>query len=494
MKNKERIAVVAMALLGVVALGAATWVVLAGRSTPIDARPPVAPADGSAAMAPVERSPGPRPNGPDHERTSDRGAVDPAEMRLDRGPPDPATDEVLTASYDELKRLLDRRDWRALRSAVKRSGGIVDEQFVRDLIAMLSSPKDRDVARSVLELVTGRLDMLAQAYHDTDDAAVKGLAMDAMAVSAGEEALPNLLGYLSTETDEGLVRRAARAVALVGNADAVDGLVAALEHNVGRPVQSGLTEALGQVRDPEGVGRIISALEKAERPEVKLALIESLEIAKQPASVPILSRLASIDDGATTQDREIAHRAVSALGAVGDEAATRRLLDLAETEGPLRSDAFAALQNSRATTMASELATRLDATHDDEYRAGLMMAIGRTRNRDYTERLIHLAVSDPTVDGRRAAVRALGEMKDPFAIPTLEAILADGRSHDNLKFEAVSTIARIGDHRGIVVLERIVEPSPITGRPSLVVADSVKLNAKRQLAILRARVSNPLPK
>lgn len=145
--------------------------------------------------------------------------------------------------------------------------------------------------------------------------------------------------------------------------------------------------ALASLRDSRGLDLLISALGSSRR---RLDACEALRRLGDPAAIPALERLAGRMFGAWV-DRLTAHATLFALG---------------------RSEA------------AEEVLRRARARNRQE-RAYALSLIGSHRIRQGREVLEAVAM-DPKDRLRDTAIRALGELGDPEAIPALEQIRASG--------------------------------------------------------------------
>jgi HEAT repeat protein len=141
------------------------------------------------------------------------------------------------------------------------------EEFVEPLIAAADEDAERRpgaAAAVLLAIGTNNPDGLAPALAERRTPALRRLAAAVIAERRLAQFTPQLRAMLSGEDDE-LVARAARGLGAIGDADAVDELVALLEDDR-RPefCRVVAANALGGIGDPRAAPALTAALERGE--------------------------------------------------------------------------------------------------------------------------------------------------------------------------------------------------------------------------------------
>ena len=330
--------------------------------------------------------------------------------------------------------------------------------------------------RSVPSRTLGASSPLISALKDSDRA-VRTAAITSL-TAIGEPAIVPL-GHCLQDADPNVQESAACILAKIGDHQVLESLISALL-NSNWIVRSQAARALGRIGDPKAVDTLILLLQDkvpAVRDEasaaittlgepsippllealshkewkVRLRATEALALLKPQAAVePLLVLMEHDPDTAVRQD------AIRALGEIGDARAVEPLLKALDQTSlkPLAISALGKIGHAQAVPQLMAMVNGLVTAHYE----GRMAACEDDR---YQEEL----------PGVEAAVKALAEIGDPRAIPTLREALkstlirveaAEALTHfgkaavspliemyktetdDNIRYHVKETLARLG--------------------------------------------------
>jgi len=318
---------------------------------------------------------------------------------------------------------------------------------------------------------------------------------DALA-EMGEHAFPHLLRAL--EDADGYVRNgAAIALGKIGNADATQPLIRALQWRDNRVYEDGEDQeartsaatALGKLRNGVACKALIAELEKLPNTDATLAsyIVEALGEIGDPKAVPVIARAMDSDDfelqkiaswaltklggdGIGALLRMAANRdqlgrpyVIRALGTNSVESATQLLLQIVETPNEdkyVRCQAAEALGRiGRSPKILPVLLAMLQAP-EEEVRSGALYGLGALHDsRAYNAIVEQLDSSSH----HYVAIMALGELGDARACELLVPMLKSG--DDSVTVHAATALGKIGCHSAI--------PSLIQLRDRMAVSDSL---------------------
>ncbi len=232
--------------------------------------------------------------------------------------------------------------------------------------------------------------------------------------------------------------------------------------------------ALGEARDPRGVGPLIEALRDSDR-AVKTAATGALtaigtpavvdlsyclqdpDLSVQEAAASILSEiadervLASLHSALLSRDWVVRMHAARAVGRLRNPGSVETLvLLLQDTVPAVRDEAIAALV-SIGESAVEPLVTALG---DQDWRVRLRAteALCVLKSRTAVEPLVSLVRGDPDTAVRQEAARALGQIGDATAVEALLEVVEEPR----LQARVIEALGRIGDRRVLPLLFRLI--------------------------------------
>ncbi len=318
---------------------------------------------------------------------------------------------------------------------------------------------------SVAEVGPGAVEPLMRMLNDPDSAVQMGAARALGMI--GAPAVTRLIRELEVEQD-GRQRKAIEALKLIGE-PAVAPLIDALQDREWH-VRLGAARALVGIGDA-AVERLVLALRNGP-PVIRMGAAATLGKIGSPAAI------APLTDALLHDDPRVGRVAVRALGMMGEAAVTPLLRVLREGNDDARRGAVAALVLIGAP--AAGLLPGALADEDFRVRAGAADALDRlgwspapgeetVRYLIAKERWSDLARMGPPVVGplvavlndrddsiRRRAVRVLGEVRDPRAVPALMALLHD--DYYSIRREAAAALAAAGAPAVAPVVSALDDP------------------------------------
>lgn len=242
-----------------------------------------------------------------------------------------------------------------------------------------------------------------------------------------------VFGFSGGEVREG----AARALGQIGDVQAIDPLVQALQDEE-PSVRRIVAEALGKIGDAQAVEPLVRVLADGSCWVRRKAAVALGCIGDPRAVEPLMDALAD-------QDRSVQQGIVLALGQLGQPLASAALLPLLECDDvSLRQTTVEALGPVGDVQAVGPLIERLrDRQEAELVRRSAAEALGTFGDSQAAEPLIDVLKDDQ--DGqqvRRAAAKALGEIEDPRAMTAL--IEAVGYKDWSVAHEAAEALGHIG--------------------------------------------------
>ena len=173
--------------------------------------------------------------------------------------------------------------------------------------------------------------------------------------------------------------------------------------------------------------------------EVRLAAIDALRDAADPASAAALRSLVAKDRAA-----EVRRRVIFALAACDDGASADFLLNYLDRDAFDDGTAVSTIETLGRLKAAQAVPTFVEYAHNgnDRVRDAAVAALARVGGEKATAAVVSL-LSDPAPDVRRSAVRAAGEIGDRSAVPKL----IDAMNSPDARTDAITALARMPDAR-----------------------------------------------
>lgn len=205
-----------------------------------------------------------------------------------------------------------------------------------------------------------------------------------------KEQLRQLVGDASPDVR----RRAAAALSLINDADAVVPILTQLNQETDSSVRAALADALRPTRDPRAAGALVAMLSDPSLETAQAAAISLAEIGTQ-------LRAANPDEADATAKRMMA-------------VLETRTKPLENTE--FRNALVQAIATLQSRSVAPQLQRMLEQPGEDRrVRRSLLTAMGRYKNARYTDTIVPWLRDKTDPNTRLAAVRALGECADDFS-------------------------------------------------------------------------------
>jgi HEAT repeat protein len=221
-------------------------------------------------------------------------------------------------------------------------------------------------------------------------------------------------------------QNAASALGQIGDARAVEPLIAQAEH--GKPAMENARQALVSI-GPAAIGPLINSLQENKRCGATDILGEIGSAAVEP--------LITVLQHKSPRSRMVA---MSALEKIGDRRAVGPIVALLKDDEVLiRRRAITALSKIKGTRAVDALCTEL-SNEEAEERRYIAQALGETGHARAVEPLT-LALQDDDREIRIAAAQALGEIKKPQAVEPLIAALGD--TDNDVVVASAAALARI---------------------------------------------------
>lgn len=264
------------------------------------------------------------------------------------------------------------------------------------------------------------------------------------------------------------------------------GAARALLDDPEEPVRLAAVQAAIATEDRESLTKLQALFPSEKSEPVRLAIASAFGALKATEAVPLLS--ASLREPGATPALQDA--ALASLETIGDPAALQTLLGFLK-EGTLGEDRqariVAALGRFRSADAVHALIGAL-ANSSATVRASAAGALATAGRGDISAPPLRSLLTDPSVEVRKAAISALGTLKDPLALPGL-LVAADA---SETRFEAALALAAIPDVQAVrVYLHGLTDKNPELRRASASALMTVRDEAAPLLQELAGR--NELP-
>ncbi|MCA2658711.1 MAG: HEAT repeat domain-containing protein, partial [Microcystis sp. M049S2] len=185
----------------------------------------------------------------------------------------------------------------------------------------------------------------------------KQFKVELLGLTKSNQVVNELLKALK-DSDWGVRRRAAEALAEIGSETAIPGLLKALEDS-NSDVRENAAFALGEIGSETAIPGLLKALEHSNWSVSENAAFALGEIGSETAIPGLLKALEDSDD-------DVRRKAAETLGKIGSETATAGLLKaLKDSDKDVRSNAVVALGKIRSETAIAGLLKALEDSDDD---------------------------------------------------------------------------------------------------------------------------------
>jgi len=252
---------------------------------------------------------------------------------------------------------------------------------------LVVDPSDVVLKRATLDL---SVQMLAASLAEEPEAIARGRAAQALGRKSGPEAVEALGRALRTDGFWGVRAEAAKALGTIRSGAAMEVLLATLDGAEHPKARRAIVRALGEFRDARAAAAIAKRLEKDPSYLVEAEAARSLGKTRSPSAFPLIAAAVG----------RPAHQDAIAVGCL---------------------DGLAELRDSRGLAVAIEWAQAGKPPYARRAACAAIAKLGEGK-REAREALEWI-VADPDFRVRSAAARSLATLKDPDAIPALEAAL-----------------------------------------------------------------------
>lgn len=251
---------------------------------------------------------------------------------------------------------------------------------------------------------------------------------------------PLIDAYNSSKKDSYVRRQAIHALGSIGDAQATDTMIKALEdENV--IVRERAAALLGNLKQRRAVEPLLAVVnDENEWKSVRARAIDSLgNLRDERAIEPLLELLDS-------EEEEIQKSAINAFGKFKDKRAVPKLIEIIKDPFELttvKDSAIAALGNiddKRAEDVLLDVLNTKLGKAKIELKARVEGQIKVTRVKTLRENV----------------VSALGKLESKKAVPRIIEILEDKDQNETIRKNAATALARIGDERAIPVISRLL--------------------------------------
>jgi HEAT repeat protein/beta-lactamase regulating signal transducer with metallopeptidase domain len=332
--------------------------------------------------------------------------------------------------------------------------------------------------------------LLARLARGDRSRSVRRQAAEALGDNEAPEAGDTLARLAVSLEDLDVAKEAVEALGSRHEPVAFDALVRIANSNLPGDLLREAVETMGESDDARRVGELKRLARGHSRADVRQEAVETLAEVHEPTEViPILRDIVERD-----AESDVRQQAVESLGELDDERAFRALVELARThrDPEIRKKAIESLSDhGRKDEVFDLLRELLGASSDgrvgraaiealgdlDDRRAVELLENTATRHADASVRkaavealgsvapaeqafaaLERLTGSGQSEEVQRAAVEALGEMKQPGVVAVLERI-ALRHERTDVRRAAVEALTNVEDDQGHAALERLASSS-----------------------------------
>lgn len=285
------------------------------------------------------------------------------------------------------------------------------------------------------------------------DAHVRLAAAAAMGGSGLADAVSPLLGHLDDPTPE-VRAEVARSLGRIGDARAVVPLIGKVQDTTSE-VRKTVAKALGELGDLRATSALLLALADTSQ-DVRVEAINALGRLRSDEATPALTPLASGTDslentaltpfGVRSQtgvgSNDVRNAALRALGRIGSESAVKVLIsELAKDDPAARRSQVRDALSAAGKTAISPLIAALSASPSQNTAAGAALVLGALKTGEGREMIVR--GMQRGLIPLKYGLRALADLGDPDALPTVLEILSD--ADPSIRKEAIRAACALLD-------------------------------------------------
>ncbi|MCP4695648.1 MAG: NACHT domain-containing protein [Gammaproteobacteria bacterium] len=319
---------------------------------------------------------------------------------------------------------------------------------------------------------------------NSQDAAVRGKAVEALGNLKDPQAVPVLLNLLKTDTQSLVRAKAAEVLGGFKEPAAVPALLTALQDDGAFFVRRRAAQALSQIKAPQALPAMLALLKSSDT-TMRWRGVEALGNLKDLGAVPELIEVLRLD-GFTS----VRWRAAEALGNLNDPASVPALLNalkhdadvtvrgrtaealghfkpievLAALLDALKNGALPtvrwrtaeALGNLKDTHAVPALLRALKEDMDNAVRWSAAEALGRIKDSSAVPALLSTLKEDVDASVRWSAAEALGHLRDRSAVPALLSLLSDDQ-YASVRARACQALGFLKDLTATPALLKILQ-------------------------------------
>ena len=379
----------------------------------------------------------------------------------------------------QLQQQLQSKNAETRRQAAEKLGSLKDGRAVDPLIAALTREARNwqvrhAVANALITLGDARtVPALVEVLQHDQDVFVQELAAETLMRIEGVPLEVLVLVLQAGRSVVGMWARGDAAAALgnIGDAQAVEPLIAALERGDKFEVLCNVIDALVRLGDARAVPALVSALNHWENVVQREAAWALGEIGDPRAVEPLVKALKE------TTHNHVRQAAAWALGEIGDPRAVEPLVSALQ-----EATSFAQQTAATALGIIGDIGTVesvLEALHDRQVHGA------EQRSRRELAGAQVRALND-VEDVMRSAAWALGKLRDTQAVDILIAALARNERSEALRGAVAQALGRIGDPRASALGRALEEDAGLrhTGfiahNPAVALVGALEKNAEQE--------------
>ena len=370
----------------------------------------------------------------------------------------------------------------------------IDEKLDRIYEFWLAYP-DAKFIRSVVVAIAQTYTKLCQriqtALADVDeDEDVKWNAAYALGEIGNALAVDALIAALKEDNDSYVKMNAASyALAEIGNDKAVNALIAALKENKDSRVRGGAAYALGEIGNALAVNALIVAALEDNHSNVRISAARALVKMGNDKAVDVL--IAALEED---NDSEVKEDAARALGAIGNDKAVDALIAALEEDKDSLvkitvAYALAGIGNDKAVDV---LIAVLEENKDSGVKKDAAYALGAIGNDKAVNALIVALKENKDSGVKGGAAYALGVIGNALAVDVLIAALEEDKD-SFVKRNAARALVKIGNALAVNALIAALEEDK-DSEVKIIVAYAIAVLEKDEDSLVKITVAKALAK